>query len=476
MSEWFHRPVAAAMIVGAVGVVIGLTLSLGGTLAVAGVAIALVPWFVFERDERLIAASILVAYLVDWFALELNVLPPQASWLFEGILIVLILRVLLRGRGGLGLPFAGWLYLLFVILSAFLALLTGQSTPAVLLVGLRKYLRLPLLGAVIGSAAVGGSRRYLWWTLFVAGLVQIPVLAIQFLAYGPGDHLGGTLGYGGSGVMGLFLSALLCVIIVSPSLVVGFRTSQNLLIASGWFAGIVASGAALPVLLTPAGVGVALIARHGVSRRAIMYVLVVIMVLVAVAPFVVEPLVQANSMRESNINSIAGFLAYDQDTTSSGAQLSRLGQVAAANSQLVHGGLLAVLFGYGPGAASPSALGDAFSGRIYLRAPVAMRVETSLARGLLEVGYLGMAVGYVVLLRGLWVFSRVLLGRKAVILDELLLLGAVVCSYLLVCAGYNDAWNQPVSALPFWIALGAVYNSRRAEAAVDKRVATLVTT
>jgi hypothetical protein len=60
----------------------------------------------------------------------------------------------------------------------------------------------------------GEFRRYFGWFLLVFALAQLPTSFMQFLKYGPGDDVGGTMGWGGSNVVTLSLFLIVFYLIV----------------------------------------------------------------------------------------------------------------------------------------------------------------------------------------------------------------------------------------------------------------------
>lgn len=142
---------------------------------------------------------------------------PASLLTFAGdlVMILLLATSLKRTRGFYG----GWIVLAFLLSSVFTLLYNIEHVGVL---GHLSALREPLIflsSLVVIYDFMTSDFNPIFirvFTYFVAvfAIVQIPVAFIQYREFGPSDHVGGTLGYGGSGILSQLLFLIVFYLIV----------------------------------------------------------------------------------------------------------------------------------------------------------------------------------------------------------------------------------------------------------------------
>lgn len=446
--------VGATLFVGALlGSAAGDGLPGGETLRIAVLGLALLPVLVLATKESLLVALFVAVYVLDglW---AYGVLPRQVSWVAEILVAFIVVKVAVEGMSKKQVartPTAFVLVVVAVVLSLCVGLLGGQSVVTSLL-GIRKYVLFPALGLsiVLGSWAPS-IHKTVWRALLVVALVQVPVTIVQFWTVGGGDAAGGTLGPNGTGLVALIVTAVSLTLIAEGSL--GDRLPIDL----------ATRAAAVVALLIPPAVGSALFAfpllalgsvllvfvrtRHRVRIVTIVAGLLAVMAIVA-------PALGAYLSRIGYPDPAALFanpmLALNYGALSpSSLRPGRLDQLVLAWQASTSSGIVGALFGAGLFSASPSFFGQGASGVLLLAMPHLRFVDTSVARGMVETGIVGVLA---------WTTICLDCGRRGYRLYRSAQsdghvtggLGMAVGYVLLVAGFYNDAWHEPATALMLW--------------------------
>jgi hypothetical protein len=159
-----------------------------------------------------------------------------------------------------------------------------------------------------------------------------------------------------------------------------------------------------------------------------------------------------------NLTSPQGFMEYE--ATSSAVNPARVARLAWTVRWWSASPVTDKLVGYGPGSASPSALGPEFDGPL-LAIPMVRLMTLSASRILLELGLLGLVAVVLVIVYSGVVARRVVLSRHgSVYAPPFVMLGgmAFVVFYGLF---YTDVWMQPGAAVVYWVLIGFAVSRKR---------------
>jgi hypothetical protein len=167
-------------------------------------------FFLFPRFAVVVLAF--SVYFLDWFSFYIQVVPREFTWFIDLVVVILLLRhLLLSPRVGTRLVSNAqrwiWGLLAFVIFSA----LINQTPAGVALIGLRVSCKYLLLFVVLCSLDLGEKFcRGILYLQFAVALIQIPISAIELnfqlpREINPWDLMGGTFGLNATGVLAVFL-------------------------------------------------------------------------------------------------------------------------------------------------------------------------------------------------------------------------------------------------------------------------------
>jgi hypothetical protein len=179
-------------------------------LGLVGLPLSIV-LFAFPRASLVLLG--LLVYSIDWLSDVLPGIPREATWLIDILILLLLLRTALFAfrRPEPLPPVEKWIYVLIGF--ALLSMILNGSGPMTAFVGMRvgfRYLGV-FLAAYYMASTDGWIRRYIRW-LFLIGLVQIPVILIQYFVNGwsDPDQLCGTFGISQTPGVAIFILMLIC--------------------------------------------------------------------------------------------------------------------------------------------------------------------------------------------------------------------------------------------------------------------------
>ena len=177
-------------------------------LALLGVPLALVV-IMFPQAALIVLAALI--YSIDWLSEYWTLIPREATWLIDILIIILIARTILflpiRQQRMERIEKLVYVLFGFAILSAIL----NGSSQTTLLVGLRVGFRYVLLFLVALHLNVSRQwlRGYVFYLFFI-GLIQTPIVFIQYnyLGWADADRLSGTFGRNQTPGVAIFLLTL----------------------------------------------------------------------------------------------------------------------------------------------------------------------------------------------------------------------------------------------------------------------------
>lgn len=430
------------------GVVLLAVQAPGNLIWAVAFGVAALPALLVSRSRTLLWIILAAVYFGDWLSSDLGLLPTQVGWLIELCAVVLLFRLLGRPERLFAprlLPL--WLYTVAVLAPASAALVAGQS-PLVLMVGLRAYLRFPLVGMALAASDDPLDSRETWMALLLVAAVQLPVALYQLGTVGPGDLASGTFGFGGTGIEAVYLCCVTAVLIASRSLE---NYSWPARLASGalLFAPTVIGSAVVSYLLLPLGLVMVIVSDESQVLGLTMRIAAVSAATLCIALVGFAASRDLGYMDASALlSSPQSILKYDQQVSNAG-QLGRLDKARTAVSLSFAGSSIQTVLGWGPGMASPSALGPSFEGPLY-RSPVISKLDPSFDTGLLELGWLGTSLSLSAFLSAFIVCIHTL-RRNSQTFKPLLQLALVSSAFMVICSPYAGIWIQPGTAALFWV-------------------------
>ncbi|MBI5060477.1 hypothetical protein HZB60_11925 [candidate division KSB1 bacterium] len=182
-------------------------------LGIIGLPLSVV-LFLFPRAALMLLG--LLVYSVDWLSDVWHAVPREATWLIDILILLLLGRTALFSfRRKEPIPsLEKWIYVLigFAVLSTII----NGSGRATAFVGMRVGFR--YLGLFVAAYYLSPSPRWLRGYvrfLFVIGLIQVPVVLIQYFVYGWSDPdlLCGTFGISQTPAVALFLLILITYLV-----------------------------------------------------------------------------------------------------------------------------------------------------------------------------------------------------------------------------------------------------------------------
>jgi hypothetical protein len=464
------RARAAAAALGLAALAVGVLVAFQGVSNVwlLGAGMAVLPFLVLVDRRVLVYLCFLSTFLIDWLTLTLGVLPSQSQWLIELCLLMLLVRSLGEAfrRRSIRMPLVIAGVFVAFTLSAVVGIIGGLSWVVVLL-GMRKYLRFPLLALCLYIAPMGaGFEKGLWRIILAAAGLQVLVSVGQLLITGPGDTASGTFGRGGTGFEAIFLVGVASTVILTNVLVGGRARAIDIVSGIVLMVPAMIGSVVAAFFMAPACLAFGTLAYGRRFTRVLWTLVATGLVLAAVAPYALEFTTSVGYVNATRLlSSPAAMLEYDQLATAQG-RLGRIDQILVAGGLTLGSDVSKAMFGLGPASASPSSLGPGFSGP--LADDVLVRwVETSVALTLLELGLVGLvayiAVGVYAVVVSIRSVRSVMSPGKAVIAAYTGIAGFL----MLVAGAYSVPWTIPGTALPFWVCLGTMMSWRPAESSEE---------
>ena len=340
---------------------------------------------IFYRPEIGLWALFVVVFMFDWLAIELHLLPQQATWLSEilivGIFFGVLSRKLVRRQRFLTTPLD--LPILFLILNILVsALLNALSLPT-LLVGVRSYLKYILLFYAVVNLPLSLKWEKLFiWVLIIATFLQVPVSILQRILTGQRDKAGGTIGFNATQDLTILIIIVICILL---SLIIYRQISPR------W-------SFALFVLFVPPVFGearafffllpIALLVLFLQNPANIFRSLLLLLFLASVYWIAVRSYPTQTALVPYLENPL--LLLKLEESYAKGGELARVGAFNFAN-QMVWGTKGGGFLGAGPGSASPSFFSLA-SGELYQAYQRLRPFRIVYSKLVLELGYLGLVI------------------------------------------------------------------------------------
>ena len=451
-----------AVAVGAV--VVGGLLGLQGasSLWLIGMGLAVLPLLVLIDREALVYVCLAATYVLNWLTLTLGVLPQQATWVLEIAIAILLARSVVDAyrRGSFRIPLPIGLVAAVVLLSAVLGILSGVPIMVTLL-GIRTYLRFPLIALCLVIAPLGtGFEGRLWRVLLGVGVLQIVTSLFQLVTVGPGDLASGTFGLGGTGIQALFLTPLAVTCMLH-----GLVVSRGAGVWRFWLgvALLVPSviGSAVAVFITvPASLLFGLVVYARRPGKVILGLATASLVFAVLVPYALDYMSSTRIVDPATLlSSPSEVIQYDRSSTATGITMGRIDQFLLAGSLTVGGDLTAGVLGRGPASASRSSLGLQYGGPLLRYAGVQF-VVTGLALGLLELGVLGVLVFVGVFVYAVRLSTEVFSGPHGPDTRLIAVFTGLMAFEMLIAGGYSNPWFLPGTAQVFWVCLGLLISRR----------------
>lgn len=365
----------------------------------AAIGIPLAIGFFAAPRLALYGLAILV-YSVDWMSEYWQLLPREATWLIDLLIVMFALRY--------GLTFFSAKHSIFTTEKAILALLVfailssifnGEAT-STLFVGLRVGFRYLLLFlAAAGLHPKSDSTSKFIRLLFIIGLVQTPVILWQwrFTSWLSPDDLSGTFGRNQTPGIALFMLVLFCYLIAR--MIEEKRVRGWYLIAMGWMTICPIIGEAkffflmLPVFIA------FMVRAEFIRRPAVAFLLSLVgVVMIVVVDYVI---VQTGYWQEgrnplSYIQKLPEVFQSEVERPQTG-RIERSSTLVSAFS-LAARDLKSFWFGHGPGSITRSYVAEGHSKTAAYFASYGLTSDApSIPWMLIEYGYFGSALMILVL-------------------------------------------------------------------------------
>ncbi len=353
LSLALGHPVA---LIGMVVIVTALLLTIGfkyGPAAVVVLPLALVGTVFVARHPHWGVYGLLVgAFSLDWLSREVGILPTQARWVTDALLVLLVLLVARRRWQGLGstkTPVDGPMLALAVVGSVSV-LLSGTALP-VAFAGFRLMFKVVLLFYVIIYLDLPEPvLRRLVLLMIGLELLQIPAAVLQFLHLRDmGDLITGTMGLDSTQIATL-----------TATMVMGLLLGMALVKRSIW-CGVLGCALFIPIIL---GSG-----KAGFFFAPVVFIFILMheirqhlkTVLLALAALAIVLVIGVSVFPPDHDVSLATYITspayvvqhYEIPLGSRALPVSRLSDIQLS-WQLVSGQARTLLIGFGPGQASPS--------------------------------------------------------------------------------------------------------------------------
>ncbi len=447
--------IGALLLASLMGAAIAQNSLLGALLCVplAGIAMIVQPWIGLY-------AILVGAYSLDWLSRALGLLPTQARWLPDLILVTLALVVIAKAvleRKGLRRTPLDGPFLVLIIFGIMSALVNGSS-PATALNGYRTLLKpLMLFYVIINLDVSPRTLKHLIILLIGLELLQIPITVLQAQVYGVGDEVGGTLGYSATQI-----ATIMALMVMS--LLFGLATVSR----KGWVYILGGIGLFVPILMGEGKFGYFVVlpmvlfifAYRAPNRiRSVFVVLALLLIVLFVSLQALPVIAPRSQLGDFLASPRLIFEIYERPLAQTGVPMSRRGDIQFA-IELLGRTPHALLLGYGPGAASPSYFGDIvgqlYNDNGYLGSVFGL---TQISRGLLEWGITGVLLYLVMILR-VYRISQQLLNRSDVepFWKGISLGFRGVLVVFLVSTAYWYVWQSDATAFVFWMLAGATYS------------------
>lgn len=390
----------------------------------------------------LLFALIVSIFFGRWLSDVLRVIPRAATWISDLIVWYLFFySLLLRNKNAY--PYAWFLVALTTVF--FTSFFVNFENIVTAMPGIKFYLKYPcLIYAVYRLGPKEEDYQKLFKFLTAIILLQVPVTFIQRFFWSAGlgsaDSSGGTLGYNTTGVMsgvGAFF--------ITYSLYNFFQSKKIRFLVYGisMFAPAAFGSCKFSFFFYPLLIVILCLLQGGIKIKKIISVAIILALIYPVFIFFARLHDKTYENKESRqIQSFLEdpyqrFLRYEK-TSSMNTGESRLENFYTALT-LSQKDYVKFLFGYGPIAASPSLLGDEFSGTLCKKEDVCMTVPSA-AKTWVELGTLGML---------LFISLTILLMLRGLAQRNILVFGA---SFTYFAMGfYTKPWTDDVLSFLFWL-------------------------
>lgn len=174
-----------------------------------GLSVMLIP-IVFFKYELGIKVAFLSVFFLDWLSDVIRIIPRQITWSYDLMIlvwfIILVLMLSTRSR-----PYQRTvidMFVLALIIVGFISTVANKCYIGVTIAGIRRYFKYIMFFYILTQFDLNESLfKNILKLLIIVGLIQIPVAVLQRFLYKvrTGDVVGGTLGFGTSGILTQFL-------------------------------------------------------------------------------------------------------------------------------------------------------------------------------------------------------------------------------------------------------------------------------
>ena len=367
--------------------------------------------------------------------------------------IVLIPRIATNRFRDAGLSKYLWSLVGMFIVSAFVI---NKTNPIVFLVGSWNYMRYVLFFYILMNIGINLSEIEKLVNYIVPFyLTQVVVSVWRWKMSGAihgTDEAGGTLARHGTNLMVFVAGVVLCVAI-GWLLYEKKKRKSALVLLAVLFVPIIVGGAnaafwVFPVLL----IFLLFMQRHGVTRAVLAAGIFIPLYLVGIYAF--EGLYKSDFLSRRLKN--PSWVYYYEQKEKGERGLGRLAVISFAN-RMVCENPLTLMFGYGAGAASPNLLAW---GDIYARYGSLNIDRNQLAKGILELGYVGIGLYFLIIMALLMESYRiyVLLGSGWKKSMALACLGSGFLFTVLTV--YTAIWTATASSALYWTMHGLLFRMR----------------
>lgn len=425
-----------------------------------GILLVVVAGLIFSNPKTALVLITLSVFSFEYLAGQ-GILPTAGIWAVDGLVIMLLIRLMLINRNFKGRFWTGVIFKLFLawLLLVLASAVVNLTSPIQVIVGLRVYVRFILLYYCL--------LEYKWEPKFLKGclilivfliLLQLPVVFLQFNAGINFDGIAGTItDRGGTGELGMIAVSL------SVGLVAYAIINNNLLalLLGMLILFVPIMGAArifffiIPFMLVFAFIRLPL--KNGKWQFFIVLLGVSLLVLNwdligGRNSFGTQTIVDAVNNPEVIIDELLSGPA----TGTEGATIGRIAGLQLAWNQ-ISGSVSTFLLGYGPGAAQGSRF-SALQSQLFETLAQAGGRASQLSRSLLEWGILGTLM-YALIFGVLWYETEKCFRNLTDPFWKASALGHITLTLLgFFLVAYTATWSATASTFLVWFVGGVLQN------------------
>jgi hypothetical protein len=426
----------------------------------------------FPRAALIVLA--VMVYFVRWLYDTVHVLPREATWMVDILIVMLVLRTLFS------MPFhkeklTGIIKFAFVIVAfAILSAIVNRTDKLVFVAGIRAGFRYIFLfiAAYEMKISLKWLTRYLLFLFFIC-LAQFPAIISQYFQYHllDPDRLSGTFGWGETPGMGYFLlllvSYLLAKMIEERRFRLTYLAAILLMSVLPIFGEVKFYYMVMPLLLF-------LIIRADVLKRPSMAALVVLIVVMIVTG-ANYAIIHTGAWAEGNnpvtfVENLPHMFEKEIEKEDYGEATRTSMFLHALHQASVSPRMIAL--GEGPGAITLSGLvpNETQKMAYYARWGLTSFVTSAFCWLIIEYGYVGVGLFFVLFH---WIFRRAAYLRSSEDITTRVFGRTLECITFLYVAWvfYVQAWVSDVTSFTFWPIAGILVSASYTEQAVQEKAA-----